>query len=371
MTSAVAAILSWSRRHRTRRCRVDASCSCSASLVGIRRLSVRHRRAQPAAARRPGDPRVPVLPRELRQPRPALHRLQRACRPVDRRLRRARSTPGSTRCDKRRKSRASTAARWTRPATSAGWPTASCCCFATMPSTKALNAFQRRRHAAGGRRTPRTADRAVAGNRAARAAGSARTLRSDAGTARRLARPASTSAITEGGYVTKDGRRRLVIAQPARPPYDADFSRALFARLEHIRASVACTAGRTRTRPTTSVPPLADRVRRRTSHRGRNRSARPAREHLEHRRLAGVDSAAAVHRLPQPVARRRRIAAVRHVARARARRARFRRRDALGRRDGVCRDALRARRRRRRAALRRLHAGARSGSRYRVRPSTV
>ena len=45
--------------------------------------------------------------------------------------------------------------------------------------------------------------------------------------------------ITEGGYVTKDGRRRLVIAQPARPPYDAVFSRALFARLDAIRASVA------------------------------------------------------------------------------------------------------------------------------------
>ena len=45
--------------------------------------------------------------------------------------------------------------------------------------------------------------------------------------------------ITEGGYVTKDGRRRLVIAQPARPPYDAVFSRSLFARLDAIRASVA------------------------------------------------------------------------------------------------------------------------------------
>ena len=49
--------------------------------------------------------------------------------------------------------------------------------------------------------------------------------------------------ITEGGYVTKDGRRRLVIAQPARPPYDADFSRALSSRLENIRASVAAQPG--------------------------------------------------------------------------------------------------------------------------------
>ena len=49
--------------------------------------------------------------------------------------------------------------------------------------------------------------------------------------------------ITEGGYVTRDGRRRLVMAQPARPPYDADFSRALSSRLENIRASVAAQPG--------------------------------------------------------------------------------------------------------------------------------
>ncbi len=46
-------------------------------------------------------------------------------------------------------------------------------------------------------------------------------------------------AFTGSGYVTKDGSRRLVLAHPARPPYDADFSRALFARLDAVRASVA------------------------------------------------------------------------------------------------------------------------------------
>jgi predicted RND superfamily exporter protein len=45
--------------------------------------------------------------------------------------------------------------------------------------------------------------------------------------------------VTEGGYVTPDSRARLVIAHPARPPYDTDFSRALAARLEGIRQSVA------------------------------------------------------------------------------------------------------------------------------------
>ena len=44
--------------------------------------------------------------------------------------------------------------------------------------------------------------------------------------------------ITEGGYVTKDGRSRLIIAQPVRPPYDADFSRSLFVRLDAIRHEI-------------------------------------------------------------------------------------------------------------------------------------
>ena len=48
--------------------------------------------------------------------------------------------------------------------------------------------------------------------------------------------------ITEGGYVTPDGRSRLIIAQPARPPYDAAFSRALLARLDSIRSSTAARA---------------------------------------------------------------------------------------------------------------------------------
>jgi predicted exporter len=40
------------------------------------------------------------------------------------------------------------------------------------------------------------------------------------------------------GYLTPDGRRRLIIARPRQPPYDAEFSRALDARLNAIRASV-------------------------------------------------------------------------------------------------------------------------------------
>ena len=40
------------------------------------------------------------------------------------------------------------------------------------------------------------------------------------------------------GYVSEDGRQRLVIARPKRPPYDTEFSRALDARLQTIRASL-------------------------------------------------------------------------------------------------------------------------------------
>jgi predicted RND superfamily exporter protein len=39
-----------------------------------------------------------------------------------------------------------------------------------------------------------------------------------------------------GGYINRDGSSRLVIARPKRPPYDAQFSRALDARLRGIAA---------------------------------------------------------------------------------------------------------------------------------------
>jgi hypothetical protein len=51
------------------------------------------------------------------------------------------------------------------------------------------------------------------------------------------ARAGFSIGLTDAGYVTPDGRRRLVIAKPRRPPYDTRFSRALWRRLETIRAS--------------------------------------------------------------------------------------------------------------------------------------
>ena len=41
-----------------------------------------------------------------------------------------------------------------------------------------------------------------------------------------------------GAYVTADGRSRLLLARPARPPFDTEFGRALFTRLQTIERTV-------------------------------------------------------------------------------------------------------------------------------------
>ena len=79
--------------------------------------------------------------------------------------------------------------------------------------------------------------------------------------------------ITEGGYVTKDGRRRLVIATPSRPPYDALFSRALFARLDVDQGSARRARGRARAGRGTAAA-----------------AGRGIRGRAPHRRRDGVDS---------------------------------------------------------------------------------
>lgn len=48
--------------------------------------------------------------------------------------------------------------------------------------------------------------------------------------------------ISADGYVTADGHGRLVMARPKRPPYDAQFSRALDARLREIGQTMAAAA---------------------------------------------------------------------------------------------------------------------------------
>ena len=47
--------------------------------------------------------------------------------------------------------------------------------------------------------------------------------------------PGLSANVARRGYVSEDGRSRLVMAQPTRPPYDTRFSRALDARLQRDR----------------------------------------------------------------------------------------------------------------------------------------
>jgi predicted exporter len=58
------------------------------------------------------------------------------------------------------------------------------------------------------------------------------------------AQPGFGGGISGDGYVTADGRSRLVIARPKLPPYDAQFSRALDARLRDLDRSIGGAAAR-------------------------------------------------------------------------------------------------------------------------------
>jgi hypothetical protein len=54
----------------------------------------------------------------------------------------------------------------------------------------------------------------------------------------RGAQAAIDRAVTSDGYLSSDLRSRLLIAKPVRPPFDADFSRVLLARLEALRGEL-------------------------------------------------------------------------------------------------------------------------------------
>ena len=167
----------------------------------------------------------------LRQPRPALRRLHRARRPQHRRIRRTRSTRGSTALRSApeisaRRHRTSSTSRATGP----GSPIASCCCSRTQRCDERARPLRPGRHATRPSPTPRELlTRAVAGGRRAGPpairSGLLDLLRTQLGGTQAGRRP---SASSHGGYVTADGRRRLRHrASRARPPYDTEFSRAL------------------------------------------------------------------------------------------------------------------------------------------------
>ena len=68
---------------------------------------------------------------------------------------------------------------------------------------------------------------------------------------------AASSGPTLDGYITEDGRTRVVMAVPRRPPYDSDFSRALDSRLRTIDTSVrADAAGRGGDSDDGPLPPM-------------------------------------------------------------------------------------------------------------------
>jgi uncharacterized protein len=60
--------------------------------------------------------------------------------------------------------------------------------------------------------------------------------------------------VFEGGYATPDSRSRLVIARPARPPYDTEFSRSLALTLERIRVDIELA--RVKTSGEEPLPPM-------------------------------------------------------------------------------------------------------------------
>jgi uncharacterized protein len=72
----------------------------------------------------------------------------------------------------------------------------------------------------------------------------------------RLAGAASGMKIdaASGAYVTADGRSRLLLVRPGRPPFDTDFGRALFTRLDGIERQVL--AAHAADRPDVSPPQI-------------------------------------------------------------------------------------------------------------------
>ena len=161
--------------------------------------------------------------------------------------------------------------------------------------------------------------------------------------------PDSRSVVSQDGYVTADGRRRLVIARPAKPPYDTAFSHALFDRLETIRRERAATAPRANRM--TTRPPLD------VQFAGGHRIALEAEAVVKRESIInGAGSLALILPLLLVVFRSLRLVAIGALPSALSFLivlgvARLRRRDALGCRGGRVGDVVWTRRGRRRAAV--------------------
>jgi len=62
--------------------------------------------------------------------------------------------------------------------------------------------------------------------------------------------------VIDGGYISADGRSRLLIAKPSQPPFDAEFSRSLINRLEALRGEFARPAARDAAASDDDRPPM-------------------------------------------------------------------------------------------------------------------
>ena len=178
--------------------------------AGIRRPQLRHRRPQPAAARRPRHPGLP----DLRRAFGSLDQLYVVFTAPDGhddlRVRATRSTRGWTRCAQRRRSRASTPGIVDRDArSSAGSPTGSCCCCRRAQPRRGARALPAAtacasRCASGARCWPCRRRRSRSWSARIRSACSTCCATQLGG-----AQAGVNLGVTEGGYVTPDGRSRL------------------------------------------------------------------------------------------------------------------------------------------------------------------
>ena len=234
--------------------------------------------------------------RELRQPRSSLRRLRLGRR--DRRSQRARRSLRRGAAAARRRSSRSTRSSSSRARTGATSPIASCICSAPTARRTALSRFR-----------PPQLDRELAHARDLLSMPSAQikalvqqdplgllTMLRD-----RMGREKGFVSFdpTQEGYVSPDGRSRLVIVKPKGAPFDTDFCKALFAAPGRRRSRGAARRG--------DDDPDAGAVEhpggRRVSRVARGRAADSARKHRELDRLAGPAAARRVRRVSHAVGR--------------------------------------------------------------------
>jgi len=70
------------------------------------------------------------------------------------------------------------------------------------------------------------------------------------------ARAGISLGLTDAGYVSPDGRRRLIVVKPRRPPFDTTFSRHLLDRLEAIERQMSAASASANQAAGEARPPM-------------------------------------------------------------------------------------------------------------------